>query len=62
MMSERTAVQDPMLRYADAMGWGVVACDAKIAALERERALLEALMTGRVAVDLQGLQAETELP
>jgi len=48
----------------------VVACDAKIAALEREsalldqlcRGLLEALMTGRVGVDLQGLQAETELP
>ncbi len=61
-MSERTAAQDPMLRYAGAIGWGVVACDAKTAALERESALLEELMTGRVGVDLQGLQAETELP
>ena len=32
------------------------------AADELFRALLEELMTGRVGVDLQGLQAETELP
>jgi hypothetical protein len=52
-MSERSAVQNPMLRYAEAIGWTYIppmkpsnslqACDRKITALEQEAAFLDEL-------------------
>ena len=60
-MSERTAVQNPMLRYADAIAWGWLPAMSKSPRWNR-KTRCGGVDGGRVSVELQGFQAETELP